>query len=363
MKRYISILITIISAVCILSGAMINAQAFSVTKILEFDLNDYKNETVKDNTGYDITLSKVGDGSLKVIDGVDGKKAVWFDRAGLGVPKLMLNLGRQYTVCATVKFNKDCPGGRVLGTGIYELGGGFTLMSTNDGNWLFDGAANYEEQFICLAISRESEIATDIYDGKWHNVAMVVNLDEYYTRLYVDGGLESVYPWSNANVKRSDDGTYVVCKAEFESKSNQAFALGCGGIGDNAYVDFNECGIQKFTIYDKAFTLNEYRALLGLPGVEGGDKNDPTVTETVSKTITYKSNSVAPNNKSGNAMREAGTVVFMPSADNSAAAEASDGGKLTVISAVAVSVSALLLAAAVIFLILKRKRWLNNVGE
>lgn len=363
MKRYISILIAIISVVCILSGSMINTQALSVTKILEFDLNDYKNETVKDNTGYDITLSKVGDGSLDVIDGVDGKKALWFNKAGLGVSKLMLNLGRQYTVCMTVKFNKDCPGGRVFGTGIYELGGGCTIMTTNDGNWLFDGAANYEEQFICFANAGESEKCKSVYDGKWHNVAMVVNLDEYYTRFYVDGGLESVYPWSNPNVKRSDDGSYVVCKAEFESKSNQAFALGCGGIGDETYVDFTECGIQKFTIYNKAFTLNEYRALLGLPGVEGGDKNDPTVTETVSKTITYKSNSIAPNNKSGNAIREAGTVVFVPSLDNQSASEDSNLGKLTVISFIAITVSVLILAAAVIFLIIKRKRWLNNVGE
>lgn len=361
MKKYISMLLVTLMAVCTVTGSAINTQALSVTKILEFDLNDFKNEAVKDNTGYDITLSKVGDGTLKVVDGVEGKKAVWFEKAGLGVSDLMLNLGRQYTICATVKFKKDCAGGRVYGSGIYELGGGFSLWSTNDGNWMFDGAANDEEQFICFANAGYSEKAKDIYDEKWHNVALVVDLDKYYSRLYVDGGVEGVLPWSNPNVKRSDDGTYVVCKAEFESKSNQAFALGCGGIGEDTYVDFNECGIQKFTVYNKAFTINEFRSICGLPGVDGGDKNDPTVTETVSKTITYNSNKIAPNNKSGDAIREVSTAVAAGSMGSNAANGTGNAG-LTAISAVSTAVSLMLLAASVIFILINRKRWLKKCG-
>lgn len=359
-KALIDLVVIMVMVIVVVAGSSIATSATTVTKILEFDLNNYKNGTITDNTGHNITLSKVGDGEITIIDGKDGK-AVWFNKAGLGAEKVLMNLGRQYTICATVKFPSYGTGCRLYGTGIYELGTGFECGPTADGKWLFCGAANDEEQFICFSDAAYSPNVTNIFDDNWHTVAMVVDLDKKYTRLFVDGQVQPILRWSNENVVISDDGTYAICDAEFTSLTTQAFALGCGGVGDDAYVDFGDFGMQDFIIYNKAFTENDFRRQMKIPTVEGGDNTDPIYTENESNvTIIKVDRKLAPNNMEMDSMHEASQYSAVSKGSNGNITEKNNS--LLMISSITAGISLLILAASVI-LFITRKRRAVNVGK
>lgn len=305
------IFIFVVTAIC-LSLILLPMCAFSlaaegtteVVKILGFDTNDYKDGKLKDSTGYGIELTKVGDGSIEVVEGKNGK-ALHFNGAGLGINELQLNLGKTYTICTTVRFpEQNTSNVRIFGSGIFDMGAGFTMITTSDGNQLFAGAANDDEQFIGFVDGAFSQNVDDIYDGKWHTIALVVDLEKGYQRVYIDGGIEAVNTWSNPNMTRTDEGTYVLSDAKYNSVSNQAFGLACGGVNVDSYTDFGKISIQDFAIYNKAFTINEFRWLLGLDSVEGGDINDP-VAPTIVDLDTSNLPTSVPNNYNKNSVHNA----------------------------------------------------------
>lgn len=359
MKKTIKALIALIAVLVIAIGGTLTASAVTVTKILEFDLNDYKDGTVTDNTGHNITLSKVGDGELTVVDGKTGK-AVWFKNAGLGVEKLLMNLGRQYTIVTTVKFPSYGTGCRIYGTGIYELGTGFKLGPTHDGNWLYTGAANDEEQFNCFTDTNYSPNVTNIFDENWHTVAMVVDLDKKFTRLYVDGQVQNIARWDNTNVKISDDVTFAMLDAEMTSLTTQAFALGCGGIGDKYYVDYGDFAMQDFTIYNKAFTVNDFRRSLGIPAIDDGDSLEPSYTqkeETVTVVTVDRKN--APNNMEKNSIHEAISYKTVSNIDDVVTDVVDNGNGLLIVSLIVAGGSLILLIAAVVLFVIRKRRTVN----
>lgn len=345
------LLVTLVILIVIMSMGF-STQAVTVTKILGFDTNDYSNGVLPDNTGYGIKLKKVGDGKINVVSGKNGN-ALYFDNAGLGIDELGLNLGRQYTICTTVRFTESIgKNQRIFGTGIHSMGAGFTMIITPDGKYLFAGAANNKEQFIGFSDTSYSPNADNLYDGVWHSIALVVDLDKGYQRLYVDGGIEYVTLWNNEKVLPTEDGTYIMCDSKYNSVSELAFAIGCGGISKTDYADFGKMYIQDFAIYNKAFTINDFRNLLGLKGIENGDINDPSAP--VATIIdTSKLPKTIPNNFNKNSIIDAKYGVLIPAEEKN--------GLITYMSIASIFVCSIVFIISLIFFARRRENVSKNL--
>lgn len=256
------------------------------SELYRFSLDTLSGDSVTDDTDKGITLTKKGDGTIQVVEGVQGNAVEFDGNVCLGIDGGLGAMGQQsYTISVYFRITPGNNNGRLFGSGGFGNSPCFWVRIGANDDILLAGAGSEEGQVIGYGdhLYRSSNIS----DGEWHSVTLVMDFDQKLMQLYIDGMPDSVLPWDNPDITRGEDGTILTWTKEYAVSSDQAFAIGAGGNGPDGYGEFFKGAVDEFVMYDGAMTQDEVRALYGLDPLPPGESEEqpasPSEPETPSE--------------------------------------------------------------------------------